>query len=474
MRRISHKNLFFSAAIAPLALMISGCSLASLPKNYSPIEKQTVAELSGSNYTPRSDEEREAIATQDMFAQTAFWSREYDLNPADLEAAINLAANLRKMGNASKSIEVAQHTRALYPRDVDLMTELAASLIANNETNEALKIIDTALYQRPRSARLWSLKGAAMDQMERFGEARQYYTKALGFAPNDPSILANVGLSYALEGDPQTAEIWLQRAVTLPGATANARQNLALVLGLQGKLDEAEKWAKQDLNQEGAEQNLAYIRSLRGTSVPSTPKPQPTARLLPATDKSPSPQIFAQTSTSPKTRYSSKAGSTGLAGVKSNLRPAKPATGGAKITIAGDPNQKPGGPQTVSEAALEVLRQRNTALRNMPSTAKPAAATPPQTSVQKTNPVLDKISQNNVPKAAIAQRQQAHLAQRAAHAAQQRQLRANPRYPQQHVQHLPNGQILVNGRSVPMQQQPFAVSQPNYADTRPPARTRRR
>ena len=62
-------------------------------------------------------QEREAIATQDLFAQTAFWSREYDLNPGDLEAAINLSANLRRMGNTQKSIEVAQHTRALYPRD---------------------------------------------------------------------------------------------------------------------------------------------------------------------------------------------------------------------------------------------------------------------------------------------------------------------------------------------------------------------
>jgi len=269
MRNISHRNLFFSVAIGPVSLFLSGCSLASLPKNYSPLEKQTVEELSGVNYVPRSDEEREAIATQDMFAQTAFWSREYDLNPADLEAAINLAANLRKMGNPGKSIEVAQHTRALYPRDVDLMTEMGASLIANNDTNEALKIINKALYQRPRSARLWSLKGAAMDQLERFGEARQNYTKALGFAPNDPSILANVGLSYALEGDPKTAEIWLRRAASLPGASPNVRQNLALVLGLQGQLDEAEKWAKQDLDQEGAQQNLAYIKSLRGSSSPT-------------------------------------------------------------------------------------------------------------------------------------------------------------------------------------------------------------
>ena len=489
------KKLFLGTAIAPLAIVLSGCSLASLPANYSPLEKQTVEELSGVNYVPRSDEEREAIATQDMFAQTAFWSREYDLNPADLEAAINLAANLRKMGNPSKSIEVAQHTRALYPRDVDLMTELGASLIANNDTNEAIKIIDSALYQRPRSARLWSLKGAAMDQQERFGEARQNYTKALGLAPNDPSILANVGLSYALEGDPQTAEIWLRRAATLPGANPNVRQNLALVLGLQGKLDEAEKWAKQDLNQEGAQQNLAYIRSLRGSSQPTAATSQPTTTTAASTTRS--PRVYGQQTTPQKTQYSATASASPATQPTTTRTVKSPAPRqyapqlakfGAKLAVAGDPTKMQGGPQTVSEAALEALRQRNTALRNMPSTgATPQAQPTPSPAATSPTSVLNKISQNNAPKVTIAQHQQAQLAQRAAYAAQQRQQQAQmtqqqqqqqvrPPYPPQHVQRLPNGQMIVNGRPVPVppgyKMAPQQQQYPN--DARPPARSRRR
>ncbi|NNC35930.1 MAG: hypothetical protein EX271_01885 [Acidimicrobiales bacterium] len=498
MRINSHNKLFFSVALAPMALLVSGCSLASLPKNYSSMEKQTIEELSGSNYTPRSDEEREAIATQDMFAQTAFWSREYDLNPADLEAAINLAANLRKMGNPSKSIEVAQHTRALYPRDVDLMTELSASLIANNETNKAVKLIDAALYQRPRSARLWSLKGAAMDQLERFGEARQYYTKALGFAPNDPSILANVGLSYALEGDPKTAEIWLQRAASLPGANPNVRQNLALVLGLQGKLDEAEKWAKQDLDQAGAQKNLAYIRSLRGTSTPPTVNSIPKIQVTPARSNKPAaanaPRNDGGTTTNSQKQYRSSTTPSKMAGrpipaqprpTPTITKPAKPVNFGTKITVAGDPSKMQGGPQTVSEAALEVLRQRNTALRDMPSSPRPVLQAPTSTP-QAPNTVLNKISQNNAPKVAIARQQQAQLAQRATYAAQQGHQQQPYGPPPPHVNqngHPAHGQMMVNGRPAPMppaynmamqQQQPHVVRPPYYPDPRAPARTRRR
>ncbi|MCF6275646.1 MAG: tetratricopeptide repeat protein, partial [Robiginitomaculum sp.] len=290
------KFLLSSAALS----VLTGCSLASLPGGYSPIEQQTVQELSTSNYTPRSADERAAILTQELFAQAAFWSREYDLNPADLEAAINLASTLRRLGNPRKSIEVAQTTRALYPRDADLMAELAAAHLADNNPKEALPIIDAALAQRPNTARLWSLKGAALDQFEQFTEARQQYSRGLSIAPNDPGIIANVGLSYALEGDPKTAEIWLRRAANMPGASEAVRQNLSLVLGLQNKFGEAEKWANRDLDAQATSNNMSYIRTLRGTSTPmaNVQNPKGTPRF---NAPQPAPKTYAPNPSAPKT-----------------------------------------------------------------------------------------------------------------------------------------------------------------------------
>ena len=262
-----------STALVGLAFGLSGCGFASLAKGYTPLEEQTVKELSGANYVPRSAIEREAILTQDLFTQAAFWSREYDLNPADLEAAINLASTLRRMGNVAKSIEVATHTRALYPRNVELMTELAASLVANNDTEKGLKIIDTALSRAPQSDRLWGLKGAVFDQLERYNEARQFYSRALSINPHNPTTLANLGLSYALAGDAKTAETWLRRAVAYPNASPSVRQNLSLVLGLQEKTDEAERWAAKDISSADAKSKLDYIRSINGQSAPQTTNP---------------------------------------------------------------------------------------------------------------------------------------------------------------------------------------------------------
>ena len=79
-----------------------------------------------------------------------------------------------------------------------------------------------------------------MDQQERFTEARKYYQRAMQITPNDPNVMANIGFSYALSGDAPRAEAWLKKAMAQPGASESVRQNLALVLRLQGKNDEAE------------------------------------------------------------------------------------------------------------------------------------------------------------------------------------------------------------------------------------------
>jgi len=42
--------------------------------------------MTPTKYHPATLQNRQAIETQDLLDQAAFWSREYQLNPADLEA----------------------------------------------------------------------------------------------------------------------------------------------------------------------------------------------------------------------------------------------------------------------------------------------------------------------------------------------------------------------------------------------------
>lgn len=211
---------------------LSGCMIA---KGYTEKEQALVDDMDIGQYQPASRQMRDNIETQNALAQATFWSREYQLNPGDLESSIKLAAAVRKMGNPLQAIEIAQTARALYPRDPYLTAEYAAALIAAERGSEAISPLNDGLRVAPQYARLWSLMGAAHDQGEQYPRARQYYERALQITPYDPNILANLGLSYALAGDVKMAENLLRRAASQPSAGLGVKQNLDLVLQLQNK-----------------------------------------------------------------------------------------------------------------------------------------------------------------------------------------------------------------------------------------------
>jgi Flp pilus assembly protein TadD len=106
------------------------------------------------------------------------------------------------------------------------------------------------------------VQGAIYDQMGQNERARSLYNQALVIAPNEPSLYANLGLSFAMSNKLDQAEAALRRAVSMPKASRKVRLNLALVVGLQGRFDEARSLYARELPAEDVEANMAYIRAL--------------------------------------------------------------------------------------------------------------------------------------------------------------------------------------------------------------------
>ena len=69
-------------------------------------------------------------------------------------------------------------------------------------------------------------------------------------------------MSYVLTGELETAEKYLRQAIAAPGADSRVRQNLALVVGLQGRFGEAEKIAGAEISADQAKANVAYLRQM--------------------------------------------------------------------------------------------------------------------------------------------------------------------------------------------------------------------
>jgi Flp pilus assembly protein TadD len=110
--------------------------------------------------------------------------------------------------------------------------------------------------------RILNVQGAVADQQGDFATAQRFYVAALRIAPGEPSILTNQGLSFALAKRLDEAERTLSEASRHPRADGRVRQNLALVLGLQGRFAEAETVLKRDLTPAEATSNMQAIRRM--------------------------------------------------------------------------------------------------------------------------------------------------------------------------------------------------------------------
>ena len=106
--------------------------------------------------------------------------------------------------------------------------------------------------------------GVAYDMIGDAREAQVHYRMGLQLAPNNVTLLNNLGLSLALSGDLPGSIDLLLRVVASAAATARHRQNLALAYGLSGQIEQAAAVARQDLDEEAVANNLAYYAILRG------------------------------------------------------------------------------------------------------------------------------------------------------------------------------------------------------------------
>jgi Flp pilus assembly protein TadD len=186
----------------------------------------------------------------------------YRANAGNPDAAIRYATALRAIGERAQASAVLEQASIKHPSDKAVLAAYGRALADAGNYAQAFEILGRAHTPEQPDWRLLSVQGAVLDQMGRHEEARRYYASALKLAPDDPAVLSNLGLSYALAKDLKQAETILRRAAARPGAEARVRQNLALVVGLQGRYQEAEEIARADLPAEAAAANVAYLREV--------------------------------------------------------------------------------------------------------------------------------------------------------------------------------------------------------------------
>jgi Flp pilus assembly protein TadD len=238
-------QLLASAAIvAVLALSLAGC-------------KTTGDDITGSigiARAPHSDAEwRQSLEV---------WGARYKKNPANVEAAMAYARALRATDQRAQAVAVLEQASLRNPRNMPLLGAYGRALAEAGQYRQALDALGRAHTPDNPDWRILNAQGAVLDQMSRHDEAQRHYSAALKIVPNEPSVLSNLGMSYVLMKNLKRAESTLQRAVAQPNADPKVRQNLALVVGLQGRFAEAERIASTDLPEAEAAANVDYLRHM--------------------------------------------------------------------------------------------------------------------------------------------------------------------------------------------------------------------
>lgn len=245
MRYPRSRLLLASVALTVLAALTAGC--ATVGPTGSP-------ETTGSIAAPRSEgEARQAAET---------YGARYRANPRDADAAVRFSQALRMTGQHAQAVAVLERASLQNPKSRAILGAYGRALADVGNYDQALDVLARAHTPDQPDWRILSAQGAVLDQMGRHDEARRYYDTALKIMPEEPSVLSNLGLSYALSKDLPKAESTLRQAVARPGAAPRVRQNLALVVGLEGRFKEAEQIARADLPPDEAAANVAYLREM--------------------------------------------------------------------------------------------------------------------------------------------------------------------------------------------------------------------
>jgi Flp pilus assembly protein TadD len=237
-----------TGSMAVLALALCGCQAAGI--------------LEASDVTGSLGEKTEAGRASDPRRDVELWHERFRANPKDAAAALQYARALRASGQRAQAVAVLEQATIAQPSDRALLAGYGRALADNGNFQQAFDVLSRAHTPDDPDWRILSAQGTVLDQLGRYDEARQYYTSALKIAPDDPTVLSNLGLSYVLSKDLPKAEEALRRAYGRAEADPRVRQNLAFVLGLQGRVAEAESIVKAGRPPEEAAANVASLKRL--------------------------------------------------------------------------------------------------------------------------------------------------------------------------------------------------------------------
>lgn len=269
-----------SLALLAFAFAASTTSCATAPK-------ADAAQATPEALKPASAEERAAANRADPLTRANFWAKENLKDGEDLTVSLEFARALREIGSHERALDVLSRALIVHPDSPDALMLAGRIQMANGDIQSAGRAFHRATEVAPNRAETWAALGTTFDREGQHRLAQTAYQKALELEPFRTTTLTNYGLSLVLSGDLPGAEAKLRLAAANADAGARVTENLALVLGLQGRFDDMKAISGQAAPDQVVDQNADLLRGLirparSWESLSETPAPIRVAE-MPAT-----------------------------------------------------------------------------------------------------------------------------------------------------------------------------------------------
>jgi Flp pilus assembly protein TadD len=187
------------AVVVMLAPLASGCSsMASLGLGQAAEipEPQSVASGSAS----------------ELEKATEYWGKQAAKDPKDGNAALNYAKNLKAVGRKKEALAVLQHAHLYNAQNREHLSEYGRLALELGQISTAQRLLEHADDPAKPDWRVISARGTVLARQGLYKDAIPFFERARQLAPEQASVLNNLAMAYAMDGEAQRAETLLRQA----------------------------------------------------------------------------------------------------------------------------------------------------------------------------------------------------------------------------------------------------------------------
>jgi Flp pilus assembly protein TadD len=200
-------------------------------------------------------------AEGNVTSAVSMYQQAHYANPNDIRPLLGLGDSLLAISANADAAQAFSSALAIDPNNLEALRGLGHARILMGQPQFAVTQYQTAVRIAPKDIRSLNGLGVAQDMVGDHAAAQATYKQVLALDPNNQSAKNNLALSLALTGDNAGAIEILEDLSKSAGSTTVNRQNLALVYGVSGQLDQARQVSSADLPPDAVDRNIAAMRA---------------------------------------------------------------------------------------------------------------------------------------------------------------------------------------------------------------------